>query len=364
LDNIGGPKTLDALAVLAADRDAEIQIHAIDGLINIFVPGYLKSGVSRATKRTGEIVQVKFNEPGDLVIDGYVTVAPMAIDAVIQALKESESLEVRANAARALGIFRASTGIPALSEALYSKDDQLMYESLVAIQKIRDVSAGPSLAFLVRDLNEKVQLAALRAAGILRTQEAAPGIRTVIEDKPNSRILRQAAESLAMIALPEDRGLFLRLLGDKDENLRASAAEGLARIKNPADVDRLSAAFESESSYVARLAAAFGTASLGRLQISQFSPYRYLIDALNNNRYRAITLAYLTELARDSAARQTLYPNLERATRDEKTGLCLVFGESGQQDTLAHLAPLKDDNDLEVAQVCLRSLRTLEARLR
>jgi HEAT repeat protein len=328
------------------------------------VPGYLKTGVSRSARRSGDTLTVRFNEPGDLVVDGYVRVSEPAIGAATKALRESRSLEVRANAARALGIFRAGSAVPELTEALYSKDDQLMYESLVALQKIRDASAGPKLAFLVRDLNEKVQVAALRAAGILRTQEAAPAIRTVIDDRPNPRVLRQAAESLAMIARPEDRGIFLSLLADRDEELRTAAAEGLARLKNSNDTERLSAAFESERSYSARLAAAFGTVSLGRLQMSQFSAFRYLIDSLKNNNYRSASLAYLTELARDSAVRQTLYTTLDDARRDEKTGLCLVFGESGEKDTVPHLNRLKDDNDVEVAQTCLRSLRTLEARLR
>jgi HEAT repeat protein len=361
---IGGPRTLDPLVILAADADPEVQLNAIDGLINIYVPGYLKTGVSRSARRSGDTLTVRFNEPGDLVVDGYVRVSEPAIGAATKALRESRSLEVRANAARALGIFRAGSAVPELTEALYSKDDQLMYESLVALQKIRDASAGPKLAFLVRDLNEKVQVAALRAAGILRTQEAAPAIRTVIDDRPNPRVLRQAAESLAMIARPEDRGIFLSLLADRDEELRTAAAEGLARLKNSNDTERLSAAFESERSYSARLAAAFGTVSLGRLQMSQFSAFRYLIDSLKNNNYRSASLAYLTELARDSAVRQTLYTTLDDARRDEKTGLCLVFGESGEKDTVPHLNRLKDDNDVEVAQTCLRSLRTLEARLR
>ena len=36
-----------------------------------------------------------------------------------------------------------------------------MYESLIALQKIRDPAAGPGMAFLLRDLDEKVQMAAL-----------------------------------------------------------------------------------------------------------------------------------------------------------------------------------------------------------
>jgi HEAT repeat protein len=107
LNEIGGPRTLDALVRLTADTDAEVQINAIDGLINIFVPGYLKSGIARATSRSGDTLKVKFNEPGDLVVDGYVNVPPEAVTAVTNVLANSKSLEARANAARALGIFRA-----------------------------------------------------------------------------------------------------------------------------------------------------------------------------------------------------------------------------------------------------------------
>ena len=365
LNDIGGPHTLPALVRLSADADGEVQINAIDGLINIFVPGYLKSGIARATSRTGEALKVKFNEPGDLVVDGYVNVAPEAIAAATNVLAKSKSLEARANAARALGIFRARTAIPQLGEALYSKDDQLMYESLVAIQKIRDPAAGASVAFLVRDLNEKVQIAALRASGILRAKQAAPAIRNVIDDKPSPRVLREAGMALAMIADPADRGVFLRFLALRDPDLRSAAAEGLARIKNPADTDRLNQAFNDEREFGPRLAMAFALVSLGHMEINDVSPFHYLINnGLNRATFRGVALAYLTELTRESAPRITLYTSLARATKDEKTGICQVLAESGQQDSVQYLNGLKDDKDPEVAQACLRSLRTLEARLK
>jgi hypothetical protein len=45
-------------------------------------------------------------------------------------------------------------------------------------------------------------------------------------------------------------------------------------------------------------------------------------------------------------------------------GICRVLAESGQQESVPYLNGLKDEKDPEVAQVCLRSLRTLEARLK
>ncbi len=102
LNSISGPRTLNPLVRLSADADPEVQIHSIDGLVNIFVPGYLKAGIARVTVRSSDGVKVKFNDPGDLVVDGYVNVTPEAITAATNVLVNSKSLESRANAARAL----------------------------------------------------------------------------------------------------------------------------------------------------------------------------------------------------------------------------------------------------------------------
>jgi HEAT repeat protein len=364
LNEIGGARVVPGLVIASADTDAEVQIHATDGLIEIFVPGYSKNGIARTTSRSGDVVKVRFNDPGDLVIDGYIRVPPEAIAALTHVLVDSKNVSARANAARALGILRAQSAVPALGDALYSKDDQLMYESVVALQKIRDVSAGPRIAFLVRDLNEKIQVAALRACGVLRVQSAAPNIRRLIDDVPNPRVMHEALSALGMISDPADRPVFLRFLTSKDANLREDAAEGLGRIKNPMDVDRLQQAFSEEREFGPRLAMSFALANLGRLEINELSPYRYLLNALDRATFRNVALAYLTELSRDPGARLTLYPALDRATADEKTGLCLVLAESGEKDSVPYLNKLKDDPDPRVAQTCLRSLRTLEARLK
>lgn len=364
LNEIGGARVVSGLVTATADPDPEVQIHATDGLMDIFIPGYAKNGIARTTQRSGDAVKVRFNDPGDLVIDGYIRVAPEAIAALTNVLANARNSAARANAARGLGMFRAESAVPALVEALYSKDDQIMYESVVALQKIRDVSAGPKIAFLVRDLNEKIQIAAIRTCGVLRTQSAAPNIRRLIDDGPNARVMHEALSALGMIADPADRPVFLRFLSSKDANLREDSAEGLGRIKNPADMDRLQQAFNEEREYGPRLAMAFALANLGRLEINELSPYRYLINTLGRATFRNVSLAYLSELARDPGARQTLYTTIDRATADEKTGLCIVFGESGDKGTLPYLNRLKDDTNQSVAQTCLRSLRTLEARLK
>jgi HEAT repeat protein len=364
LDDLGGPKTVDALVEAARDNDAEMQIRAADGLVNVYLPGYLKTGLSGSLRRAGTSIRAKFTDTNDQIIDPYVEVPAPVIEVLGRQARGGASVESRANAARALGILRGKAAIPDLLQALNSKDDRLMFESLVALQKIRDPSAGPGLAFLLRDLDEKVQLAALQATGILRNQSAAPDVRDVLDHSRTVKVRREALTTLAMIADPADHGVFLRYLNDRDEGLRAAGAEGLARLKNPADRPLLEKAFETERNNNARLSMAFGVVSLGSRQISEFSPFQYLINTLNSKAYRDVAISFLTELARDPEVRQAIYPILMLATRDEKTGISVVLARSGDRDSEPYLQTLEKDSDSEVMQEATRSLRTLRTRVR
>src|ERR1051326_5133465 len=125
--------------------------------------------------------------------------------------------------------------MPEIAEALHSKDDQVMYEGLIALQKIRDVSAGSRITFLLRDLNPRIQTTAIETAGLLRTKEAAVGIRDALEHARDNKVRRAAVTSLGMIGDSADHALFLQNLADQDDGMRAAAAEGLGRIANTAD---------------------------------------------------------------------------------------------------------------------------------
>jgi HEAT repeat protein len=65
-------------------------------------------------------------------------------------------LESRANAARAVGILRGKPAVPELLEAMQTKDTQVIYEALIALQKIGDVSAGTkAMTFAYRRIKLK-----------------------------------------------------------------------------------------------------------------------------------------------------------------------------------------------------------------
>jgi HEAT repeat protein len=363
LIQIGGPKTLDGLVRAAADNDAEIQIRATDGLVNVYLPGYVKTGLSGKLSRVGNSVTAKFNDTNDQVIDPFVQVRPDAIVALGKLARGAASLDARANAARAVGVLRGRAAIPDLIEALRSKDDKLMYESLVAIQKIGDPESAPRFSFLLGDLEEKIQVQALETTGLLRNREAAPKVRDALEHARTVKVRRAALEALAMIADPADHAIFLQNLSDKDDLVRAAAEEGLGRLKNQTDRSALNQAFEAEHGMNPRLSAAFALVMLGALQTDRYGPLQYLLNSVNQRAWRGVAVAFLTELAREQPIRQTIYGMLDAATKDEKIQLSIVLARSGDKDSVPSLETLSKDPDPDVAAEGIRSLRILRARL-
>ncbi len=136
-------------------------------------------------------------------------------------------MEARANAARAIGVLRGRQAIPDLEQALRSKDTDVIYESLVAIEKIRDPSAGPNIAFLLHDLKEKVQSTAIEATGLLMNRAAINELRDILDRSRNMKVKRAALTAMAADAGPAIARRVHRLSDHKDEGLREGAAEGL-----------------------------------------------------------------------------------------------------------------------------------------
>jgi HEAT repeat protein len=361
---IGTQRSLDPLIKACADTDPEVQTRAIDGLVNFYVPGYLKTGLTAPIRRAGSSIKGKFTDTNDLVIDPYIQVRPEVITAIGRVVSGGASLDTRSNAARAVGILRGREAIPDLEQALRSKDSDLIYESLVALEKIRDPGAGPSLVFLLHDLNEKVQVTAIEATGLLTNRDALNELRDVLDRSRKIKVKRAALTAMAQIPDPQLQAVYNTYLDNKDEGLREAAAEGLGRLKNPADNAALQRAFTNENKTEPRLSAAFALVNLGNRGVAEFDPLRYLINNLNSAAYRGVANGYLTELARDPQVRQALYPVLKEGmvTRDEKTGLAEVLAASGGPDSVAPLEALSQDADPEVSQAGLRAVKNLRAR--
>jgi HEAT repeat protein len=362
ITDIGTQYSLDPLILATQDNDPEVQIRATDGLVNFYLPGYVQNGFGASLRRVGTGIKGKFTDTNDQVIDAFVIVRPEVIAALGGLARGGGSMEVRANAARGAGILRGKAAVPDLLEAAHSKNTGVIYESLVALQKIRDESVAGRVTFLLHDLDSKVQIAAIETTGLLRNKEAVPDLIDVLNHARDAKVKRAALTAVAMLPADSSRNLYAQYLHDKDDKLRAAAAEGYARLRTSTDLPMLEKAWQEEGKTSPRLSLAFAQAMLGKTGLSEFSPLQFLINNLNSSAYKGEAFPFLVELARDAQVRGALYRPLQTGTKDERIGLLGVLARSGDKASIPEVQKLATDPDPEVAREALRAQRTLQAR--
>lgn len=357
-------RSLGPLAAATHDRDSEVQIRATDGLINYYVPGYLvKGGLTGYLTRGVRQVKTFFSSRNDQAVDPDVAIRPDVAQAVADEITATAGSDARANAARAAGILRDRAAVPALVQALHSKDNQTLLECLVALQKINDPTAAPGVVFLTHDLDDRIQATALETIGVLHSLDAASDVRSALVHARNVRVQHAALEALAMLAIPADRATFQGYVNDSNSDLRAPSLKGLGRLRDPDDTPALDQAYnERDADWKVHLAAAFALVDEGKIDTAEFSPLPYLVENLDVKGRSSITQAYLSELARRDEVRKALFPLVTQATRDQKIALCAIFSASHNPDVIPVLDALSKDIDPAVSMAAARGLRIVQAR--
>lgn len=361
---IGTQDAIPLLIQATEDNHPEVQILAVDGLVNIYLPGYFQTGVSAMWNNFTRSIKSRFVEVSDEVVDPYVQVRPEVIEAIGKLITGGMNADSKANAARGVGILRGRQAVPQLLEGLKNRDGSVIYESLNALQKIREPDTASKIAYLLNDPERKIQIAAIETTGMLRNEEATPSLEGLLTRSRHKDVRRAALAALAMIAAPGSRATFQQYADDKDEGLRAAAAEGLGRLANREDVTRMRERFEAEKKRSPRLSMAFALVLLGDNSVDPFSPLTLLVNETNKSSYRKVSTAFLTELARNQDIRTALYRFMETGTRDERIALCHVMARSGQADTVPYLERLSQDRDAEVGTEALRALQVVRGRVR
>jgi HEAT repeat protein len=362
--DVGSTASLDPLLAATHDSDAEVRVRATDGIVNVYVPGYVaNTGLSGYFTRGLHQVKLFFSERNDKVIDDDVKVRDGVGPALAQEVNFGNEMTPRSNAALAAGILRLEPAVPALEQALHSKDNDLIFESLVALQKIHDPSAGESVGFLVRDLDERTQVTALETVGVLHGVPAASDVRYALNNARNAKIRRAALSALAMLAVPEDRTVFRQYVMNSDPALRAAALEGLGRLREPEDMPALQTSYdEASADWRIHLAAAFALVNEGNVSTEEFSPLPYLVENLNSRQRADTANAYLKELIHHDDVRKNIVNTMADATKAQKLALCWIFGQSHASDLMPALQKLAGDADGEVETAAKRAEHVLETR--
>src|SRR5258708_24036568 len=79
LVDIGTQRSLEPLVKALGDAYPEVEIRATDALVNFYLPGYIKTGLTASMKRAGTAIMSHFTDTNDQVIDPFVQVRPEVV---------------------------------------------------------------------------------------------------------------------------------------------------------------------------------------------------------------------------------------------------------------------------------------------
>jgi HEAT repeat protein len=350
------PETLDALIKATQDIDEESHVLAVQSLVGYYTGTVPTPGFTGYIRKNWQRAKGHFN-PDTTRIDPGLLVDPRVITALDATLKDTRSNRAAREAAKGLGILVAQAAVPDLVKAAHSSDEILSLESLNALSKIKDKSAGPQLVDLLDSPNKEVKQQAAVTIGILRTQQAVAKLQSIFESDTDQKSKEKALEGLAYIGNPASNPLFTKALGSDDKVIRTSAAEGLARAADPKTLPELEKAVMAEKDADVKLAIEYAITALGKLD--------YLSDIVNelSSKTRGdVAQPYLIELARTPGFLPKLYPYLQSPNAGVRKRLCTVLMFSGDQASLEQLDRLSHDPNGDVAAEALRAKRAIRAR--
>lgn len=357
LIRMGTEASLAPLCVAVRDGLPEIRYLAIDGIVNFYLPGYVDTGFGGLFRSVGQRIQSLFSDVDTAVADADIKLNPGVLDTLRKTVTGAPDMETRVRAARALGILRARAAIPDLIEAAFSNQVELISEVLRAFQKIQDPSVGPRIMFLLNYPQKTIQQRAATTLGLLRTREAIPQLRTLLENSDDKDVRIAALDALAFMPTAETAPLFQKYLEDREKQMRASAALALGRLQQANYSGLLLQARQKERDAGVRLALDFALVANGRMEFLD-----ELVSNLSSRVHVGEARPYLIELARQEAVRQALYPKLYSQDADIRKNLCAVLAASGDSTSVSYLEVLLRDSDSEVVQAASRAIRILRSR--
>ena len=354
-------RTVEAQQLLiqaTSNPSARVQSLAVDGLVDFYVPGYVKSGTLASISTFGATLRERFVKPSPLTVSSYVNANPDAVKAIGLVVREGASELARANAARAVGILLGREALDDLLVGVESRKSMIILESVLAIKKLQVLSAGPEIVFLLDDPDPAIREAVIQTVGQLRTPEAVPGLVKVVTGIDKTRLRVQALIALAKIPDNGQRELFLRYMVDDDKGMRAAAAEGVGRVADPTDARLVEHHFQMERSPSVKLSLAFAGVCLGN-----YVRLNDLVDGLNSRVHRLEARPFLVEVSRQEEVLTRLYVPLSTGTVPQRRHLAFVLSQSGTEASVPHLENLADDPNGTVATAAIEALKVLRSRL-
>jgi len=195
--------------------------------------------------------------PGREAARALARIGRPALRPLLAALS-AENPRARANAAFAIGEMEPRDGraeaLPRLMLSLKDDDDGVREACVRALGEIDDPEAVPALLGALRDKAVPVRAAAAWALGELKDARAVEGLMGGLKDS-DRRVRKQVAWALGEIGDPRAVVVLVGAVADTDTDVRRQAAWALGEIGDPAAVEPLVAALKDKDAEVRSQAA-------------------------------------------------------------------------------------------------------------
>ena len=377
LREAGYPEAAGPVAAVMTDPEPQLQQEAILTGLSFFLVDKVST-----RRRVGGIVEVRSAS----AVEEAFNAGPVATRArpvpgeVIRGLlgaMSSPEPRVRMQATYALGVLAGGAGSTADAALAAAAFDQLLVRLMdpdpparIAAARVSGRIAGlcgsrcaeagiDTLGdALVTALNEKVlgvKVAVMGGLGDLRYQRAVRALTDQFEYYRTGAGARAALFALGRIAHPASVPLFQAHLADKDEVLRRSSIEGIARAGDKSSLPGLEAALGAERNLGLVLALAFAVQRLGGGPTLD-----RLVAALSQERLRDQARGYLVELGAPIAPALARY--LDSGAGEIRLYVAQTLGLTGTVAEVAALQAVAVDRDERVAAAATWAIETIRSR--
>ena len=334
-----------SMVVFMADAQARVRSEAIDGVVEIYTHRD-RPGMSRFLS---------------IFSDGRDKPEPLLVSSVdfevyrsLAALLKDSDMGVRESAAEALGILGGTEVAADLARATGDSVPAVRAAAVTAIVKVGTSADGEALVPLLRDQSGTVRRRAIAGLGRIKVVDAAPDLRRYFEANSETEDGILALNSLAQIALPQDRPLFQRLVLQSDPRKRRPAIEALARLNDKGNEARFKRDFQREKNEELRAAYAFAIFVFGDRPFIDT-----IVLGLGETKDRARqSRGYVEELG--SRALPEVLDYLREPDPKIRAGLCDTLSTAGVTGAASAIEPLAREKDPLVSASAQRALAILK----
>jgi HEAT repeat protein len=351
LARAGHPEAIGHIARLLTDSVEDIQVEAIDTLLNFYL-----LDIPTKAKRVAGVFEVGKGSRAEAAFElGPFVLLPRPVpDALKRGLAgamRDDWARLRAEATWTLGALvpppAGAEAEQALAANLRDPEIPVRLAAARVAGAVRAASLGDALVAAMNDPNEKVRLAAMRSLGDIREERGVRALREQLEFHKRGPLARAALDGLARIASPQSLPTFQEHVSDRDAELRRSAIEGVARVGDAETLKALVVALAGERHATVRLTRAFATERSGGAGIGE------LVSGLDT-RDSDLAMAYIVELGQPAVpGLATLLKSPEARVRER---IAQILGLIGGSAAKVALEPTTKDPDVYVARAAERAL--------